>query len=73
MKIPLVDLKRQYQSIKEEIDVAIQGVIDSQYFILGPEVEQFEKKVADYYHIRHAIGVASGNIPKLYKVLSYCP
>ena len=60
MTIPLVDLKRQYQSIKEEIDAAIQRVVDSQYFILGPEVERFEEEVADYCHVRHAIGVASG-------------
>ncbi len=48
MEVPLLDLKRQYDSIKDEIDSAIQRVVDSQYFILGDEVEGFEEEVADY-------------------------
>ena len=60
MKIPFLDLKRQYQSIKEEINPAIQTVLDSQQFILGERVDEFEKKIADYCNVKHAIGVASG-------------
>ena len=44
MEISFVDLKRQYKSIKSEIDEAIQRVIDSQYFILGEEVKKFEEE-----------------------------
>ncbi len=61
MKVPLLDLKAQYQTIKPEIDAAVQGVIDSQYFILGPDVEKFEHAVAAYSGCRNAIGVTSGS------------
>lgn len=60
VRIPLLDLKRQYESIKLEIDAAIRRVIESQQFILGPEVEQLEQEIADYCGVKHAIGVASG-------------
>lgn len=60
MKIPILDLKRQYQSIEKEIDEAIKRVLRSGQFILGPEVEAFEKEVAQYIGVKHAIGVASG-------------
>jgi len=60
MNIPLLDLKRQYQSIKPEIDAAIQHVLESGRFILGPEVKAFEQEVAEYCGVKHAIGVASG-------------
>lgn len=60
MKVPLLDLKRQYQSIKEEIDRAIRSVVELQYFILGEEVEKFENQIANYCNVEHAIGVASG-------------
>ncbi|HEY3167283.1 MAG TPA: DegT/DnrJ/EryC1/StrS family aminotransferase, partial [Candidatus Binatia bacterium] len=58
--IPFVDLKAQYQSIKPEIDAAIQGVLESSQFVLGQEVESFEKEFAAYCQTRHAIGVNSG-------------
>lgn len=60
MSIPILDLKRQYQSMKSEIDSAIARVIESGQFILGPEVEAFEREVAQYLGVKHAIGVASG-------------
>jgi len=60
MQVPLLDLIRQYKSIKEEIDEAIQRVLNSQYFILGDEVENFENEVADYCGTEYAVGVASG-------------
>jgi len=60
MKVPLLDLKAQYRSIRNEIDEAMSGVIESQYFILGPVVAEFEKACAAYCRVPHAIGVASG-------------
>lgn len=60
MKIPLLDLKAQYNSIKEEIDSAIRGVLETQSFVLGKEVESFEKEVAVYCNAKYAVGVASG-------------
>lgn len=58
--IPFVDLKAQYQSIKPEIDAAIDRVIQSASFILGPEVERFEQAFAQYVGARFCIGVNSG-------------
>jgi dTDP-4-amino-4,6-dideoxygalactose transaminase len=60
MKIPILDLQAQYNSIKSEVDAAVKRVIDSQHFILGPEVESFEKEVAAYCDTKYAVGVASG-------------
>lgn len=60
MRIPLVDLQRQYRSIKAEIDEGIQRVLESGQFILGLELEELEQAVAAYCGVRHAIGVASG-------------
>jgi dTDP-4-amino-4,6-dideoxygalactose transaminase len=60
MKVPLLDLSRQYNSIKEKIDSAIKNVLDSQHFILGKEVEELEGKIAHYCNVDYAIGVASG-------------
>lgn len=58
--IPLLDLKAQYASIRAEIREVLDRVMDSQQFILGPEVEAFEREVADYCRCRHAVGVSSG-------------
>ena len=55
-----LDLKAQYQSIKKEIDTAIKRVVDSGIFIGGPEVENFEKEVAQFCGTKYAIGVNSG-------------
>lgn len=60
MNVPLLDLKAQYASIKGEIDAAIARVVDSQHFILGPEVDALEKEIAAYSGCSHAIGVTSG-------------
>jgi len=61
MKVPLLDLKAQYLSIKADIDAAIAAVLDSQHFILGPAVEKCEKAVAGYSGCAHGIGVSSGS------------
>jgi len=60
MKIPLVDLKRQYLSIKREIDGAIADVLDCGQFIMGENVERFDREFAKYVGVKQAIGVASG-------------
>lgn len=60
MVIPLTDLKAQYRSIKEEVDAAIQRVVQQGQFILGPEVRAFEEEMAAYCGTRFAVGVASG-------------
>ncbi|HKC62737.1 MAG TPA: DegT/DnrJ/EryC1/StrS family aminotransferase [Pyrinomonadaceae bacterium] len=60
MKIPLVDLKAQYASIKPDIDAAIERVVNNTSFILGKEVAEFEQKFAEYVNAKGAVGVASG-------------
>lgn len=61
MAVPLLDLKAQYASIKEEILKEISEISDSQYFILGPKVEKLEKEVAAYCASNFAVGVTSGS------------
>jgi dTDP-4-amino-4,6-dideoxygalactose transaminase len=60
MKVPLLDLKPQYNSLKKELDDAILKVAESQYFILGPEVEKMERNFCDYLKCGYSIGVSSG-------------
>ena len=60
MKIPFVDLKTQYHSIKEEIDTAIQNVISETAFIKGKYVQKFEEEYADAYGVKHVISCANG-------------
>ncbi|MCK4431317.1 MAG: aminotransferase class I/II-fold pyridoxal phosphate-dependent enzyme, partial [Candidatus Aminicenantes bacterium] len=61
MDIPFLDLKAQYKSIQKEIDQKILEVISSQKFILGAEVENFEKEIAAYSGAKYAVGVSSGS------------
>ena len=58
--IPFIDLKSQYRALKNEVDEAIQRVLDHGQFILGPEVAQMERALAEYSGVRHCIAVASG-------------
>jgi dTDP-4-amino-4,6-dideoxygalactose transaminase len=60
LKVPLLDLKAQYSAIRFEIGHAIERVVESQHFILGPEVEALEKEIAAFCQGRFAIGVSSG-------------
>ena len=60
MKVPLLDLKPQYLSLKKELDEAILKVAESQHFILGPEVERMEKSFCNYLNCKQALGVSSG-------------
>ena len=61
MPVPLLDLKLQYQSIREEIEPVIKQVVESQMFILGPEVERLEAEIAAYCSSAHAVGCTSGS------------
>ncbi len=58
--VPLLDLKAQYAALRDEIRAAMDRVIESQHFILGPEVEALEHEVAAYSHCQYGIGVSSG-------------
>jgi len=49
MKIPLLDLKKQYQSIKPEIDQAIKRTVDNQNFIMGEDINLLESEIASYW------------------------
>ncbi len=60
MNVPLLDLKAQYKTIKQEIDAALIRTAESQYFILGPEVEKMEQAMCAYIGCKHAYGVSSG-------------
>lgn len=59
--LPTFDLKRNYARLSGEIDDAIKRVLESQHFILGPEVKAFEEEAAAYLETSHAIGTASGS------------
>ena len=60
MKIPFLDLKIQYLSIKDEVDTAIQKVLDNTAFILGPSVQNFEKDFAAAQNVKYCLGTSSG-------------
>jgi dTDP-4-amino-4,6-dideoxygalactose transaminase len=60
VKVPFVDLKAQYQSIKNEVQTAITNVVEESAFIGGKHVEAFEKDFAALCGVRHAVGVSSG-------------
>ena len=60
MTVPMVDLKIQYEAIKEEIDSAVLSVMQSTHFILGPQGKALEEEVAGYHGVKHAVAVASG-------------
>src|SRR4030066_2055062 len=58
--IPMVDLKKQFQEIKEDVFHVLTEILESSRYILGANVSELEKEVADYHGIKEAIGVASG-------------
>jgi dTDP-4-amino-4,6-dideoxygalactose transaminase len=61
MKVPLLDLRAQYESLREEMRVAVDRVFEEQAFILGSEVAELENELASYSKVRHAIGCANGS------------
>jgi dTDP-4-amino-4,6-dideoxygalactose transaminase len=63
--VPLLDLKKQYATLRDEIRAATDEVFESQGFILGPKVEAFEKAIAEYVGVKHAIGMSSGTDAQL--------
>ena len=60
MKINFIDLKKQYNTYKSEIDSAIKEVIDSTQYINGSYVKKLEEKLQEYIGVKHAIVCASG-------------
>jgi len=75
LNIPLLDLKTQYKSIKEEIIATTMEVYQSQRFILGPKVEALEKEIAAYTQVKYAVGVSSGTDALIISLMSanICP
>jgi dTDP-4-amino-4,6-dideoxygalactose transaminase len=60
VQVPLLDLKAQYNQIRDKVEPAIREVIESQYFILGPKVRELEEQIALYSQAKFGIGVSSG-------------
>lgn len=58
--VPILDLKAQYSTVRADVQAAIERVMESQHFILGPEVEALEKEIAEYCGCEFGIGVSSG-------------
>jgi dTDP-4-amino-4,6-dideoxygalactose transaminase len=60
MTVPFVDLQAQYRAIKAEVDEAVRRVLDSSAFILGREVEAFERAFSEHVGVRECVGVSNG-------------
>lgn len=61
INVPLLDLKAQHDTIRDEIEPVVRQVIEDQWFIMGPEVSKFEEEIGRYIGVKHAIGCASGS------------
>ena len=59
-KIQMVDLKGQYEVIKDEVNASISNVLETSAFINGPEVHAFQKELEDYLGVKHVIPCANG-------------
>ena len=59
--VPLIDLRAQFETIRDEVNTAVRRVFETQRFVLGPEVEALEREVASLCGVRHAVGCASGS------------
>ena len=59
VNVPLLDVPAQNAPLRDELLQVFESVLDSGYFILGPEVEAFEKEAAEYLGVPHTIGVSS--------------
>ncbi|MGE5344950.1 MAG: DegT/DnrJ/EryC1/StrS family aminotransferase [Acidithiobacillales bacterium] len=68
--VPLLDLRKQYAAIREEVKRATDELFESQMFILGPRVEGFEMAIAAYVGTRHAVGMSSGTDAQLAAMMS---
>ena len=70
ISVPALDLKAQYRTIRHEIEPVVHQVLESQYFILGPEVASFEAEAGAYCEASHAIGCSSGSDALLLPLLA---
>src|ERR1041384_3919905 len=70
MQVPLLDLKRQHEALREELREALGRVLDSQQFILGEDVRRLEEELAEYTRARHAVGCGSGSDALLLALLA---
>jgi dTDP-4-amino-4,6-dideoxygalactose transaminase len=61
MNIPLVNLKAQFAPLRAQMLASLERILDSQQFVLGPEVKALEEEIANYSNVKHAIGCASGS------------
>ena len=69
--VPLLDVSRQYQPLKQELMAAIGRVCDSGRFVLGPDCEQLETALAQYCQTKHAVACASGSDALLLALMAY--
>jgi len=60
LNVPLLDLRTQFSTLRDEVRAALEEVCESQNFILGPKVAALEREVAVYCGVRYAVGVSSG-------------
>src|SRR5687767_4576774 len=58
--LPVVDLRAQYSTLRDEVAEALQEVADSMFYVLGPKVDEFEEKFTAYCGSKHAVGLNSG-------------
>src|ERR1700749_2149270 len=70
MQVPLLDLKRQHEALREELREAVGRVLDSQQFILGEDVRLLEAELARYTRARYAVGCGSGSDALLLALLA---
>ena len=63
VNVPAINLKAQYQTIRDEIEPVVRQVLESQMFVLGPEVSKLEVEIAEYCGAASGIGCASGPTP----------
>lgn len=71
MKVPFLDLKSAYLELQDELDAVYHHVMDSGWYILGAEVEAFEREFADYCGVKHCVGVGNG-LEALHLILRGC-
>src|SRR3990172_1581778 len=60
LNVPLLDLRAQFSTLRDEVRVVLEEICESQNFILGPKVAALEREVAGYCGVRYAVGVSSG-------------
>src|SRR4029453_17776218 len=70
-RVPLLDLRPQYEALREEILAAVTRVCDSQRYIMGPEVEALESDLASRLGVRHAVAVSSGTDAVLVALMAH--